>query len=133
MLWPNASSPISTASNITSGARKRRDVSSIMRMAVSGAACTAHSGQTPSVLSAATEPESSAVVRLSGGGALAISAVSTLAEASAMAVVRPAGPPPTTATSHSPLMLLFLANPGLQDDRLSRSFGLPWGREHNQP
>ena len=38
---------------------------------VSGAACAAHSCQTPSVSSAATEPASSAVVRLSGGGALA--------------------------------------------------------------
>ena len=42
---------------------------------------------------------SSAVVRLSGGGAFAISAVSMPAAASAIAAVSPAGPPPTTATS----------------------------------
>ena len=71
----------------------------MMRMAVSGAACVAHRGHTPSASSAATELDSSAVVRLSAGGAFEISAVSTPAEASAIAAVRPAGPPPTTATS----------------------------------
>ena len=55
--------------------------------------------QTPSVLSAVTEPVQSAAVRLSGAGGLATSAVATPAPASAIAAVRPAGPPPTTATS----------------------------------
>src|SRR4051794_41763088 len=100
---------------MTSGARKSRDVLSMMRMAVSGAACAVQRGQTASASSAATDPESSAVVRLSEGGALAISTVSTPAEASAIAAVRPAGPPPMTATSHPDVMRLFLANRRAQD------------------
>ena len=52
-------------------------VSSISRIAVSGAACARQSGQTSSASSAATEPERSAVVRLSAGGAFEMRAVST--------------------------------------------------------
>ena len=51
-------------SNFTSGARHSRPVSSTMRMILSGAACAAHSSQTPRVSSAVTEP------REQGGGAV---------------------------------------------------------------
>ena len=74
-----------------------------------------HSGQTSSASSAATEPDSSAVVRLSARRRFAISAVSTPAAASAIAAVSPAGPPPTTATSTlcaSPSIVSYLAPPG---------------------
>src|SRR3954464_1843991 len=100
MLWPNASRPISLASKRTSGARISRAVASTMRMIRSGAACARQRSQTPRVSSAVTEPASSAVVRLSSARMRpATSTVSTPAPASAMAAVRPAGPPPTTTTS----------------------------------
>ena len=83
----------------TSGARNSRRVSSTMRIFSSGAACGRQACQTPSVSSAVTEPDRSAVVRLSGTAGGAISNVSTPAAASAIAATRPAGPPPTTATS----------------------------------
>ena len=68
-----------------------------MRMILSGAACARHSGHTPRVSSAVTEPANSAVVRLSGrAGRFPTSTVARPAPASATAAVRPAGPPPTT-------------------------------------
>ena len=69
MLWPKASSPISAAAKLTSGARTSRPVSSTIRMIRSGADCAAQRAQTPSVSSAVTEPASSAVVRWSGDAA----------------------------------------------------------------
>jgi len=74
-------------------------VSSISRIAVSGAESVLASAQTPSASIAATDADQSAVVRLSGGGRFAISAVAMPADANAIAAVSPAGPPPTTATS----------------------------------
>ena len=73
-----------------------------------GAACAAHRSQTPSVSSAVTEPPSRAVVRLSGfSGRLPASAVAMPPEASVIAAVSPAGPPPTTiAKGLSPLSYL---------------------------
>src|SRR5262245_44159069 len=68
-----------------------------MRIVRSGAVLSAHEGQTPSVSSAATEPASKAVVRLSAlAGRRPTSVVSTPPSASEIAAVRPAGPPPTT-------------------------------------
>ena len=68
-----------------------------MRITRIGAACATHSGHTPSVSSAVTEPANSAVVRLSGrAGRLPTSTVASPAPASVIAAVRPAGPPPTT-------------------------------------
>ena len=67
MLWPKASSPISAATKLTSGARISRDVASTIRMTRSGAASAAQPAQTPSVSSAVTEPARSAVVRWSTG------------------------------------------------------------------
>ena len=66
ILAPKASSPISSAVNLTSGARHSRPVSSTSRIVRIGAAFSAHSSQTPSVASAVTEPPSRAVVRVSG-------------------------------------------------------------------
>ncbi len=75
-------------------------MSSMMRMTRSGAALAWQRCHTPSAFSAVTEPMSSAVVRLSAGrGRPVMSAVGTPAPASAMAAVRPAGPPPTTTAS----------------------------------
>ena len=74
-------------------------MSSMMRIAASGAAFGRQASHTPSVVSAVTEPASRAVVRKSSAGAGAIMTVSTPAAASATALTRPAGPPPTTATS----------------------------------
>ena len=70
-----------------------------MRIARIGAACAAHSGQTPSVSRAVMEPANNAVVRLSGrAGRFPTSTVASPAPASVIAAVRPAGPPPTTIT-----------------------------------
>ena len=66
-------------------------MSSTIRITRSGAACSQQSRQTPSVSSALTDPASKALVRTSDAvGDLAISAVSTPADASAIAAVRPA-------------------------------------------
>src|SRR4029079_10190756 len=97
ILYPKASSPISSAENLTSGARHRRPVSSTIRMVRSVAAWSAHIDQTPSESSAATEPASRAVVRLSAfAGRSPPTTVSTPPSAKEIAAVRPAGPPPTT-------------------------------------
>ena len=79
-----------------------------MRMILSGAVCATHSGHTPSVSNAVTEPANKAVVRLSGrAGRFPTSTVARPAPASEIAAVRPAGPPPTTmAEGPSPLPYL---------------------------
>src|SRR5262245_26429849 len=99
MLEPKASNPISSARNLTSGARHSRPVSSTMRMILSAAAWGAQRFQTPSTSSAVTEPASRAVVRLSGVfDDFPARAVGMPPVASAIAAVRPAGPRPTTTT-----------------------------------
>ena len=66
ILWPKASSPISSASNFTSGARQAGRCRRRCACVRSGAACSRTASQTPSARSAVTEPASKAVVRLSG-------------------------------------------------------------------
>src|SRR6516162_5517360 len=71
----------------------------MMRITRNGAACSRQRDQTPSASSALTDPSSKALVRASDAvGNLATSAVSTPADASAIAAVRPAGPAPTITT-----------------------------------
>src|SRR5215831_12491278 len=84
----------------------------MIRITRSGAACSRQSRQTPRASSALTDPSSKALVRTSDAvGALATSAVSTPADASAIAAVRPAGPAPTIATSAVKRFIPLLRTP----------------------
>ena len=77
----------------------------MMRITRNGAARAWQKRQTPSVSSALTEPWSRALVRRSEAAGLATSVVSIPADASAIAAVRPAGPPPTITTSAVRLLM----------------------------
>ena len=100
ILWPKASRPISAASNGTSGARISRAVSSIRRIAVSGAASARQSAPDLQRLQRrdrAGQQRGGAVVgrrRLRDQRGLDAGR-----RRARSAAVSPAGPPPTTATS----------------------------------